>query len=152
MYVETSSRDRGDEHSPHKMKKLLSVAVIALCAQVNAPAHGFVGFRHGVPSAYTYSVEEAEGAGNAQRWLLCLMLSDGLINSETADKAVSLISEFNYEVFTRYAEDYGKRRYDSYDFAWTSASVGTNEYDSQCEKIKRPKPVYSEQIIEWPLR
>ena len=143
---------QNNEHSPHKMKKLLSVAVIALCTQVNAPAHGFTGFRHGVPISYSDSVEQAEGAGNAQRWLLCLMLSAGLIDSGTADKAVSLISEFNNEVFTTYAEEYGKRRYDSYDFAWTSASVGTNEYDRQCEKIKRPKPVYSEQIIEWPLR
>ena len=137
---------QNNEHSPHKMKKLLSVAVIALCAQGNAPAHGLRGFWGGVPDAYSDTVEQAEGAGNAQRWLLCLMLSDGLINSETADKAVSLISEFNDKVFNKYTEEYGKPRYDSYDFAWTSASVATNEYDRQCERIKRPKPVYSEQI------
>ena len=137
---------QNNEHSSHKMKKLLSVAVIALCAQGNAPAHGLRGFWGGVPDAYSDTVEQAEGAGNAQRWLLCLMLSDGLINSETADKAVSLISEFNDKVFNKYTEEYGKPRYDSYDFAWTSASVATNEYDRQCERIKRPKPVYSEQI------
>ena len=137
---------QNNEHSPHKMKKLLLVAVIALCAQGNAPAHGLRGFWGGVPDAYSDTVEQAEGAGNAQRWLLCLMLSDGLINSETADKAVSLISEFNDKVFNKYTEEYGKPRYDSYDFAWTSASVATNEYDRQCERIKRPKPVYSEQI------
>lgn len=129
-----------------KMKKLLTVTVIALCAQGNVPAHGFTGFWHGVPVAYSDTVEQAEGAGNAQRWLLCLMLSDGLINSETADKAVSLVSEFNDQVFNKYTEEYGKIRYNSYDFAWISASVATNEYDRQCEKIKRPKPVYSEQI------
>ena len=137
---------QNNEHSPHKMKKLLSVAVIALCAQGNAPAHGLRGFWGGVPDAYSDTVEQAEGAGNAQRWLLCLMLSDGLINSETADKAVSVVSEFNDQVFNKYTEEYGKIRYNSYDFAWISASVATNEYDRQCEKIKRPKPVYSEQI------
>lgn len=142
MLYEAASQN--NEHSPHKMKKLLSVAVIALCAQGNAPAHGFAGFRHGVPLAYSESVDQAEGAGNAQRWLLCLMLSDGLINSGTADKAVSLISKFNDEVFNIYTKEYGKQRYNSYDFAWLSASVATNEYDRQCEKIKRPKPVYSE--------
>ena len=128
------------------MKKLLSVAVIALCVQGNAPAHGFTSFRYGVPIAYSDTSEEARGAGNAQRWLLCLMLSDGLIDSETADKAVSLISEFNEQVFDTYTEEYGRPRYDSYDLAWTSASVATNEYDRECEMIKRPKPVYSEQI------
>ena len=107
-------------NSPHKMKKLLSVAVIALFAQGNAPAHGLRGFWGGVPDAYSGTVEQAEGAGNAQRWLLCLMLSDGLINSEKADKAVSLISEFNNKVFNQYTEEYGKPLHDAYDFAWTS--------------------------------
>ena len=129
-----------------KMKKLLSLAVIALCAQGNVPAYGFRGFRHGVPIAYSDTVEQAEGAGNAQRWLLCLMLSDGLIDTETADKAVSLVSEFNDELFNKYTEEYGRIRYNSYDFAWTSASVATNEYDRQCVKIKRPKSVYPDPI------
>jgi len=135
-----------NENSPHKMKKLLSVAVIALLAQGNAPAHGLRGFWGGVPDAYSGTVDQAEGAGNAQRWLLCLMLSDGLINPEKADKSVFLISEFNDEVFNKYTEEYGKPLYDSFYFAWTSASVATNEYDRQCEMIKQPKPVYSEQI------
>ena len=129
-----------------KMKKLLSLAVITLCAQGNVPAHGFKGFRHGVPVAYSDTVEQADGAGNAQRWLLCLMLSDGLINSETADKAVSLLSEFNDQLFNKYTKEYGKIRYDSYDFAWTSASIATNEYDRQCRTIKRPKSAYPDQI------
>ena len=137
---------QNNENSPHKMKKILSVAVIALCVQGNAHAQGLRSFWKGVPNAYTDTVKQAEGAGNAQRWLLCLMLSDGLINSGIADKAVSLISEFNDEVFNKYTEEYGKPLYDSYDFAWTSASVATNGYDRQCEKIKRPKPVYSDQI------
>ena len=128
------------------MKKLLSVAVIALFAQGSAPAHGLRGFWGGVPDAYSGTVEQAEGAGNAQRWLLCLMLSDGLINPEKADKAVFLISEFNDEVFNKYTEEYRKPIFHSYDFAWTSASVATNEYDRQCEMIKQQKPVYSEQI------
>ena len=85
-----------------KMKKLLFVTVIALCAQGNVPAFGFTGFWYGVPVAYSDTVEQAEGAGNAQRWLLCLMLSNGLINSETADKAVSIISEFNDQVFNKF--------------------------------------------------
>ena len=95
-------------NSPHKMKKLLSVAVIALFVQGNAPAHSLRGFWGGVPDAYSGTVEQAEGAGNAQRWLLCLMLTDGLIDSKKADKAVSLISEFNDKVFNKYTEEYGK--------------------------------------------
>ena len=125
-----------------KMKKLLSLALIAFCAQSNAPAHGFIGLWHGVPFAYSNTVEEAEGAGNARRWLLCLMLSEGLIAPDEADKAVSLVSEFNDQLFNQYAEEYGKVRYEAYDFAWTSASVATNEFDSRCEKIKQPKSVY----------
>ena len=93
-------------------------------------------------SAYSSTAEEAEGAGNAQRWLLCLMLSEGLITPKEADEAVSLISEFNHDLFNRYTEEYGRMRYGSYDFAWTSASVATNEYDGQCRTIKRPKSVY----------
>ena len=124
------------------MKRLLSLAVIALFTQGHVPAHAFTGFRHGVPSAYSSTAEEAEGAGNAQRWLLCLMLSEGLITPEEADEAVSLVSEFNHDLFNRYTEEYGRMRYSSYDFAWTSASVATNEYDGQCRTIKRPKSVY----------
>ena len=119
-----------------KMKKLLSLAVILLCAQGTVPAHGFTGF------AYSDTVEEAEGAGNAQRWLLCLMLSKGLITPEEADEAVSLVSQFNQQLFNQYTEEYGSPRYNAYDFAWRSASVATNEYDRQCKTIKRPRPVY----------
>ena len=129
-----------------KMKKLLLLVVIAFCSQSNVPAHGFKGLRHGVPLAYSNTVEKAEGAGNAQRWLLCLMLSEGLITSEEVDKAVSLVSEFNHQLFNKYTEEYGRIRYDSYDWAWTSASVSTNEFDRQCETIRQPKSVYPEHI------
>ena len=115
------------------MKKLLSLAAISLCAQSGLPAHGFIG------SAYSGTPEEAAGAGNAQRWLLCLMLSDGLITPEEADEAISLVSKFNNQLFKQYTREYGETLYGNYDFAWTSASVATNEYDRKCIKIKRPK-------------
>ena len=118
------------------MKKLLSLAAIALCVQSVHPAHGYVG------SAYSSTAEEAAGAGNAQRWLLCLMLSDGLITQEEVDEAVSLVSRFNNQLFKQYAREYGETLYGNYDFAWTSASVATNEYDRQCTNIKRPGFVY----------
>ena len=114
------------------MKKLLSLAAISLCVQSGLPAHGFIG------SAYSGTLEEATGAGNAQRWLLCLMLSDGLITPEEADEAISLVSKFNNQLFKQYTREYGETLYGNYDFAWTSASVATNEYDSKCIKIKRP--------------
>ena len=106
------------------------------------PAHGFRSFLYGVPFAYSGTPEEAEGAGNAQRWLLCLMLSEGLITSEQADKAVSFVSEFNDQLFNQYTEEYGRMRSDAYDLAWILATVATNEYDSRCEKIQQPKPVF----------
>ena len=120
------------------MKKLLSFAVIALCAQSAVPAFGFTGF------AYSGTSDEAAGAGNAQRWLLCLMLSNGVITSEEVNEAVSLVSKFNDQLFNRYTREYGEERYGAYDFAWTSASVATNEYDRECASIKRPKYIYSD--------
>ena len=99
------------------------------------PAHGFRSFLYGVPFAHSGTFEEAEEAGNAQRWLLCLMLSEGLITSEQSDKAVSFVSEFNDQLFNQYTEEYGRMRSDAYYLAWISATVATNEYNSRCEKI-----------------
>ncbi len=87
-----------------------------------------------MPFAYSNTVEEAEGAGNAQRWLLCQMLSEGLIAPDESGKAVSFVSEFNDQLFNQYTEEYGKIRCEACDFAWTSASVAANEFDSRCEK------------------
>ena len=122
------------------MMKFLLLAVLALFSQSNAPAHAFTGY---VSSAYSSTADEAAGAGNAQRWLLCLMLSEGLITSEEADHSVSIVSKFNDKIFNQYTEEYGSMRYQAYDFAWSSASVATNEYDSACEKIKRPRPLFT---------
>ena len=72
------------------------------------------------------------------------MLSEGLITSEEADKAVSFVSEFNDQLFNQYTEEYGRMRSDAYRFAWISATVATNEYDSRCEKIQQTKPVFLE--------
>ena len=122
------------------MMRFLLLALLVLFSQSNAPAHAFTGY---VGSAYSSTADEAAGAGNAQRWLLCLMLSEGLITAEEADHSVSLVSKFNDKLFKQYTKEYGSLRYQAYDFAWLSASVATNEYDSACAKIKRPKPVFA---------
>ena len=78
------------------MMKSLLLVVLALFSQTNAPANAFTGY---VSSAYSSNAHEVAGAGNAQRWLLCLMLSEGLITSEVADHSVSIASRFNDKIF-----------------------------------------------------
>ena len=71
------------------MMKFLLLVVIALFSQSNARAHAFTGY---VSSAYACTADAAAGAGNAQRWFLCLMLSEGLITSQKADHSVYIVT------------------------------------------------------------
>ena len=53
----------------------------------------------------------------AQRWMICLILANGLINSGASDKAFTPISKYNDKVSNKYTQGYSKPRYHSYGLA-----------------------------------
>ena len=81
---------------------LLSVTVLALGVLNNTQTY-----------AYTGNSDEAAGAGNAQRWLLCLMLSEGLITQKEMENAVSLASKYNVELFGKLTKERASMIYPS---------------------------------------